>query len=75
MSIDSSLKTGGSLAKHRNVLSRTERVAQLSTRGKFDPDKGNPIGLPKVGNRKVHTGKSAKKKDEAAADGTAPAAK
>lgn len=67
MSLDRSLKTGGGLTRHRNVLTRAERIERLTSRGKFDTDAGNPLGLPKVGNRKVVTGgKSAKKKDEAA---------
>lgn len=76
MSIDSSLKAGGGLAKHRNVLTRTERVAKLAAQGKFDMSASNPLGLPKVGNRKLLTGKAAsKKKDEAAGDAAAaPAA-
>ena len=65
MSIDRSLKTGGSLARHRNVLSRAERVERLAAKGAFDMHKDSPIGLPKVANRKIVTGgKSAKKKEE-----------
>lgn len=60
MSIDNSLKSGTGLAKHRNVLTRTERVAKLTEKGKFDMATDTPTGLPKVGNRKVVTG--AKKK-------------
>ena len=37
MSMDSSLKSGTGLAKHRNVLSRAERIARLVERDKFDP--------------------------------------
>ena len=65
MSLDNSLKTGGGLSRHRNVLTRAERVSRLAERGKFDMENGDPLGLPKVGNRKVVTGgKSSKKKDE-----------
>ncbi len=65
MSIDRSLKAGGSLARHRNVLSRAERVERLVAKGSFDLQKDSPVGLPKVANRKVVTGgKSAKKQDE-----------
>ena len=66
MSIDNSLKSGSGLTKHRNVLTRTERVAKLLDTGKFDMDNGNPIGLPKVGNRKVITGAKTKKAADAA---------
>ena len=68
MSIDRSLKTASSLIRHRNVLSRAERVAKLTETGKFDTSTGDPLGLPKVGNRKVSTGgkpKKAEKTDEA----------
>ena len=65
MSIDNSLKSGSGLAKHRNVLTRTERIAKLSEQGKFDMDGSTPTGLPKVGNRKLITG--AKRKKPAAA--------
>ena len=78
MSLDRSLKGAGRLAKHRNVLTRTERIAHLVEVGKFDAEGDNPIGLPKVANRKVVTGgKAAKQKQaEAASDDqdTAPAA-
>ncbi len=62
MSIDRSLKTAGNLARHRNVLTRDERIAKLAEMGQFDEQKDNPIGLPKVGNRKVVTGGKTKKK-------------
>ena len=72
MSLDSSLKTAGGLARHRNVLTRAERIEKLIEGGKFDLDAGDPLGLPKVGNRKVVTGGKDKKKgpkDEEAAEG------
>jgi len=62
MSIDTSLKTRSNLAKHRNVLTRAERIERLAAKGKFDKSKDDPLGLPKVPNRKVVTGKKAKKK-------------
>lgn len=63
MSMDNSLKSGGGLARHRNVLTRAERVQRLADRGKFDMEGGDPLHLPKLGNRKaVAAGK--KKKDE-----------
>jgi len=65
MSIDRSLKTGGNLNRHRNVLTRDERVAKLIETGKFDEKDGSPIGLPKVGNRKVVAGGKTKKKKAA----------
>ncbi len=62
MSLDSSLKVGGGLVRHRNVLTRAERITYLSQRGKFNLEAGDPLGLPKVGNRKVVTAGKKKKK-------------
>ena len=66
MSLDASLKSGGGLSRHRNVLTRAERVAHLADKGEFDMSDDSPLGIRKVGNRKLVTGKSAKKakKDE-----------
>lgn len=64
MSIDSSLKTGGGLSRHRNVLTRAERVAKLAGEGKFDQESGDPLGIPKVGNRKLVTGGKKKKEEK-----------
>jgi small basic protein (TIGR04137 family) len=61
MSIDRSLKVQSSLARHRNVLSRAERVARLKQQERWTEDMG-AIHLPKVGNRKLKTGKKSKKK-------------
>jgi small basic protein (TIGR04137 family) len=61
MSLDASLKSGGGLSRHRNVLTRAERVAMLAEKGEFDMSDDNPLGIRKVGNRKLVTGKSAKK--------------
>lgn len=66
MSLDSSLKTGGGLTKHRNVLTRAERIEILAGSNRFNVDGDDPLGLPKVGNRKIVTGGKAKK---AAAEG------
>lgn len=75
MSLDRSLKIASSLSRHRNVLSRAERVAKLAERGKFDVTSGRPTGLPKVGNRKAAAVAKAPKKEAAAAEGAAaPAA-
>ncbi len=63
MSIDPSLKTSSSLGRHRNVLTRAERIEKLKGRKKFDPSKDTPLGLPKVGNRKIVTGGKKKKAD------------
>ncbi len=62
MTIHSSLNIGGGLARHRNVLTRAERIAKLAGSNKFDMDSGDPLGLPKVGNRKIVAGGKSKKK-------------
>jgi len=66
MSIDQSLKSAGGLSQHRNVLTRAERIEKLAARGKFDPENDNPLGLPKVTNKKVATKKPKKKPGEEA---------
>jgi len=65
MSIDRSLKTAGNLARHRNVLTRAERVAKLKDLERWDESK-SAFGLPKVAHRNLKVGKKTKKKDEAA---------
>jgi small basic protein (TIGR04137 family) len=80
MSLDKSLKTRGALVRHRNVLSRAERISMLKDTGKWDETK-DIFGLPKVGHRKV-TPKKIKTavaavpgaEGAAAAEGAAPAA-
>ncbi len=64
MSLHRSLKTQPSaLNQHRNVLTRTERVARLKDKGRFN-EGDSPLGLAKVGNRQVVAGKKKKDKDE-----------
>jgi len=75
MSLDRSLKVGGSLARHRNVLTRAERIAKLVEKEKFNWATGSPTGLVKVANRKVSAGgKAAAKKDAAATPAAGAAA-
>ncbi|HRK32904.1 MAG TPA: small basic protein, partial [Tepidisphaeraceae bacterium] len=72
MSLDRSLKSASSLVRHRNVLKRGERLLKLAEVGKWNEDK-SPLGLVKVGHRKMVVGG----KDKAAAataDAAAPAA-
>ncbi|MFA5424306.1 MAG: small basic protein [Phycisphaerae bacterium] len=69
MSIDRSLKIKGALARHRNVLSRAERIDALKEEQKWTEEQG-VFGLPKVAHRKVHTVKEkVEKPEEAAAAG------
>lgn len=56
MSIDRSLKVKGTLSRHRNVLSRAERVELLKDEDRWA--EGDAVtGLPKVAHRKSHSGK------------------
>lgn len=83
MSIDRSLKLKGALTRHRNVLSRVERIAKLKEEEKWQ-DGNSVFGLPKVAHRKSHAGRKEKAapkeaaavgaEGEAAAAAAAPAA-
>ena len=76
MSMDPSLKIKGALSRHRNVLSRAERIEMLTEEGNWE--EGDPVtGLQKVGHRKAHAGKkggddekTAEEEEAAAAEGT-----
>jgi len=65
MSVDPSLKVKGVLSRHRNVLTRAERIEKLMEEERWS--EGNSVfGLPKVAHRKSHAGrKTAKKEVEA----------
>jgi len=56
MSLDKSLKSQGALARHRNVLSRAERVDALKEEERW-PEGRTVFGLPKVAHRKIITKK------------------
>jgi small basic protein (TIGR04137 family) len=66
VSIDKSLKRKGRLARTRNVLKRHERVFQLQSEDRFNPELG-VIGMPKLRVVKLVVGKK-KKKAAAAPD-------
>jgi small basic protein (TIGR04137 family) len=71
MSIDRSLKLKDALVRHRNVLTRAERIDVLKDEERWH--EGDPLtGLPKVAHRKSAAGKKAKA--EAAAGAAAPGA-
>lgn len=70
MSLDRSLKSANSLVRHRNVLSRAERLEKLAEQEKWNDSK-SVFGLPKVAHRKMTL---AKIKDEAAATDAAAGA-
>jgi small basic protein (TIGR04137 family) len=63
MSIDHSLKIKGALKRHRNVLTRAERVGQLKDEERWSEGQ-SVFGLPKIAHRKSHAGR--KEKEEAA---------
>ena len=78
MSLDRSLKSASALVRHRNVLTRGERLDKLKEVEKWDEAK-SPFGLPKVAHRKAAVIKTVKEEvaegaEGAAATGTAPAA-
>lgn len=66
MSMDSSLKIKGALSRHRNVLSRAERIEQLMLEERWE--EGDAVtGLVKVAHRKAHAGRK-DEKDEASTE-------
>ncbi len=68
MSIHTSLKGASNLTRHRNVLTKSERLEQLLGNGKVDKDEPYVLGLPKTSNRKLSVGKKTPKKPEAEDD-------
>jgi len=66
MSIDRSLKLKDALVRHRNVLTRAERIDRLKDEEKWE-DGSSVLGLPKVSHRKARAKKAEKK--EVAAEG------
>ena len=74
MSLDPSLKSASALVRHRNVLTRDERIGRLKEAEKWQ-DGRSVFGLPKVANRKVALAKAEKAEAaEGAVPGAAPAA-
>ena len=75
MSIDRSLKISGALNRHRNVLTRDERIEKLQEEGAWEQG-DSLVGLPKVAHRKATVGKmDEKEKDDEVAAETAGEAK
>lgn len=68
MSVDHSLKIKGALKRHRNVLTRAERVGQLKDEERWSEGQ-SVFGLPKIAHRKSHAGR--KEKEEAAKEAAA----
>jgi len=71
MSIDRSLKIKGALSRHRNVLTRAERIEKLKEEDRWSED-DSLFGLPKVAHRKSHAGR--KSSEAPAKETTAEAA-
>ena len=71
MTIHSSLRGVNTLTGERSVLTRQERITKLAKDGKFDPEKSNVWGLPKVRTHFKVAG--AKKAKAPAAEGAVPA--
>lgn len=73
MSIDRSLKVRGALIRHRNVLTRAERIEQLKDEERWN-DGDSVFALPKVAHRKSHAGRKTKEapEKEAAPEAVAP---
>ena len=63
MSIDHSLKISGALKRHRNVLTRAERIEKLKEEERWS-EEDSLLGLAKVAHRKSHAGR----KEKAAAE-------
>jgi small basic protein (TIGR04137 family) len=59
MSVDRSLKVRGALQRHRNVLSRAERIEQLKDEERW-AEGDSLLALPKVAHRKSHAGRKEK---------------
>lgn len=74
MSRDKSLKSASSLTRHRNVLTRAERIGRLKEVGRWKDD-ARPLALPKVSHRKAAVGKKAKAKKTTEGEGEGEAAK
>ena len=62
MSVDRSLKVKGALKRHRNVLSRGERIETLKQEERWQEEDGI-MGLPKVAHRKAGGAKKAAKEE------------
>ena len=78
MSLDRSLKGANALVRHRNVLTRAERLEKLKEQERWAEGR-SILGLPKVAHRKMSLGKSSKEEaaegaEAAAGAGAAPAA-
>jgi small basic protein (TIGR04137 family) len=69
MSRDKTLKSKSTLSRHRNVLTRIERIEALREQERWTDGQG-PFGLPKVAHRKVSVGGKKKAKAEKTEEAT-----
>jgi small basic protein (TIGR04137 family) len=72
MSMDRSLKSSSALARHRNVLTRAERIEKLQDEDCWN-EGDSVFGLQKVAHRKVASGAHKDKKEKAGEEGEAVA--
>ncbi len=73
MSIDRSLKIKGALSRHRNVLTRAERIEKLKEEERWSEGE-SLLALPKVAHRKSHAGRKEAPAKEAVTEEEAAAA-
>jgi len=64
MSIHRSFKSANRLMKHRNVLTRAERIEKLESMQRWSPEEDSVFNIPKVRNIKVKGKKKKKSADE-----------
>ena len=67
MSMDKSLKSKDTLQRHRNVLTRAERIRVLKEAGTW-AENSTALHLPKVVHRKAAVGKKGKAEKKAEAE-------
>ena len=70
MSLHKSLVSRAALERHRNVLTRTERIKKLREEEKWEEGR-SVFGLPKVRNLKIKKKAKVKKAAEGEAEGEA----
>jgi len=70
MSLHRSLRSTNTLARHRNVLTRVERLDKLQDSKRWSPEEDSVFGLPKVRSMK-RVARKKKKKDQAEEEETA----
>lgn len=73
MSLDRSFRSANSLVRHRNVLTRAERLEVLKEEERWEESK-SVFGLPKVAHRKAAVGGKAAKEEAPAVGGVEGAA-